>query len=355
MTTLRRGLLAAAVATLPLTAAAEPGFVAIEVDTMPIETFSLREGVSPFGELTFMGGLVLFSDDDDFGALSGLDVADDGSFIAVADTGFWFTGRLIEEDGRLVGVADVARAPMLDADGEEANRKSSADAEGLRLTDGGATALVVFEQRHRLSAFATADLAFARPRDLPLPALPGLVGNRGIESVAVAPEGSALAGAIVLIAEAAGDGQGGTRAWIVGGPDPGAFSIRRSGTFDITDAAFLPNGDLFVLERRFSLSEGIAMRVRRFSQDDIRPGARITGQTIVFDDRLFQIDNMEGLAVREGADGAVILTLVSDDNHSLLQRTMLLQFMWQEEMIPLPLPRPEPLPDAEAAAALGGG
>jgi hypothetical protein len=39
-----------------------------------------------------------------------------------------------------------------------------------------------------------------------------------------------------------------------------------------------------------------------------------------------QIDNMEGLAVHRASDGAIVLTLISDDNFSPLQRTVLLQF-----------------------------
>ena len=35
---------------------------------------------------------------------------------------------------------------------------------------------------------------------------------------------------------------------------------------------------------------------------------------------------MEGLSIHRGADGESILTLISDDNFSLLQRTLLLQF-----------------------------
>ena len=40
----------------------------------------------------------------------------------------------------------------------------------------------------------------------------------------------------------------------------------------------------------------------------------------------FQIDNMEGLSVHRDARGALVLTLISDDNFSPLQRTLLLQF-----------------------------
>ena len=39
---------------------------------------------------------------------------------------------------------------------------------------------------------------------------------------------------------------------------------------------------------------------------------------------------MEGLSVHRGANGETMLTLISDDNFSALQRTLLLQFVLKE-------------------------
>jgi hypothetical protein len=39
-----------------------------------------------------------------------------------------------------------------------------------------------------------------------------------------------------------------------------------------------------------------------------------------------EIDNMEGLDVHRDSDGEIVLTMISDDNFSLLQRSLLLQF-----------------------------
>ena len=48
---------------------------------------------------------------------------------------------------------------------------------------------------------------------------------------------------------------------------------------------------------------------------------------MLFDaDGSYNIDNMEGVAVHRNGDGATILTLISDDNFSFFQRTLLLQF-----------------------------
>ena len=76
--------------------------------------------------LTFMGGLSLSSPNRDFGALSGMEILPDGTVLFIADTGHWLSARLVEEGGRLVGVADARMAPILDAAGDEANQKGAA-------------------------------------------------------------------------------------------------------------------------------------------------------------------------------------------------------------------------------------
>jgi hypothetical protein len=40
---------------------------------------------------------------------------------------------------------------------------------------------------------------------------------------------------------------------------------------------------------------------------------------------------MEGLSVHTGADSAIVLTMISDDNFNFLQRTVLLQFRLVED------------------------
>ncbi len=327
---MRRIALAAFLLTLPVTAVAAPGFVAVDVTATPIDSFEIAPGAAEDGEITFRGGLVLSSANRQFGGLSGLDITADGQFIAISDTGFWLTGRIVEDgDGWLRGVEDWQIAPILDPNGEQANRTISADAEGLRYDAATGTAIVSFEHNHRVSRFAVDDLATARPEAVALPTLTGLRSNRGIEAVALAPADSPLAGAVVIISEDADDGAGNIRGWIVDGPLAGAFSVTRSDQFAVTDAAFLPNGDLLILERRLSLT-GIGMRIRRLPAEDIRPGAVADGAVVLSDDHLFQIDNMEGLAVRMLPSGEALITLVSDDNYSLLQRTLLLQFLWRE-------------------------
>ncbi len=68
------------------------------------------------------------------------------------------------------------------------------------------------------------------------------------------------------------------------------------------------------------------MRLRRVSISEVVPGAVLEGSTLVSADMGFQIDNMEGISVHRSPSGETVLTLVSDDNFSIIQRTILLQF-----------------------------
>jgi hypothetical protein len=54
--------------------------------------------------------------------------------------------------------------------------------------------------------------------------------------------------------------------------------------------------------------------------------AVVDGLVLIEADLGDEIDNMEGLNVHRTADGEIVLTLISDDNFSPVQRTLLLQF-----------------------------
>lgn len=326
-------------------ALAETGFQPIELQVFPIEAFKFGDTESQFGELEFRGGLELNADNADFGALSGLDFTPDGELIAVADTGFWFVARPVENDSRIIDLTDARIAPILDDRGKPLRGKRQSDAEGLRIVNGDSlTAFVTFERQDYLRRFVAApDFAQARSRSIRLPkSVRNISHNGGLEAIAVAPEQRPFSGAIVVIAEHSLDANGNHRGWILGSRRAGAFLVNRKDDFDITDAAFLANSDLLILERKFNLTEGVGMRIRRIAAADLLPGETVDGQTLIEANLRFQIDNMEGMALRPGRQGETLITLVSDDNNSIIQRTILLQFALGPDAIPLPIPRPEP-------------
>ena len=315
--------------------AAEPGFRPIELTTKPIDRFLQTRADQQFGQLEFRGGLELISTDRQFGSLSGLDFSPDGSVLyAVSDKGRWFSARPVMEGGRLVGLDDAAMAPIRNNAGEPLSGKRWGDAEGLRIIDrnGAPHALVSFEGANDLRAFSGTDFVASRSVDVPLPASTNEVDrNAGFEGLAVAPASSPLQGGIVLLAEHSLDTSDNHRGWIIGGPRAGTFSLQRRDNYDVTDAVFLPGGDLLVLERQLGFPLGVGMRIRRIAADDLRPGATVDGEVLLEADLRYQIDNMEGIAVGRGPDGETIIALVSDNNQNKLQRTLLLFFALAEE------------------------
>jgi hypothetical protein len=139
------------------------------------------------------------------------------------------------------------------------------------------------------------------------------------------PHGGPLGGTLLAISERGHDRAGNHLSFLIGGPRPGTFTIRRKDSFDVSDAALLPPDDLLLLERKFGWTTGLFIRIRRIAIAAIRPGSLVDGPTVFEADLGQQIDNMEGIAVhRSGTD--TVLTMISDDNFSPIQRTLLLQF-----------------------------
>ena len=71
------------------------------------------------------------------------------------------------------------------------------------------------------------------------------------------------------------------------------------------------------------------MRIRGIAADTVVAGAVLDGEVLIEAGFAQAIDNMEGMAVDTDAGGTV-LTLMSDDNRSFLQRTLLLRFRLAE-------------------------
>jgi hypothetical protein len=304
----------------------------IEIQATPIEHLSVTDrDRRRFGALGFRSGLVLTSPVAGFGGFSGLWRSPDGrDLVALSDNAQWLTGRVIAADGRLAGLADVLLAPVVGADGRPLGRTRHYDTESLALAGG--TAHIGVERHHALMRFDWArDGVRARGRFVPVPQeAADLPANQGLEAIGVAPPRSPLAGALVAIAERSRSGAAApTTGFILTGPGRGTFEVARSDDYDLTDLVFLPDGDVLLLERRFSILRGVAARLRRIAAGAIRRGARIDGPVIFESEPSHEIDNMEGLALHREGDELVV-TMISDDNFNVLQRTLLLEFVLEE-------------------------
>ncbi len=275
------------------------------------------------GQLIFLGGFELASGDPRFGGLSGLALSKDGDLLyAVSDRGYWLTARLHHDSqGVLRGIDSWQIASLLAPSGSVLKR-SMRDAEAL-IRDRDGSFIVGFERNPRLWRYPASREAFALPpRPLPLP--PDLLkapSNGGLEAVAILPDRR-----LVLITERYKNDNGTTKGWLMNKNRFSSISYLQSDGFEPTDISPLPNGDLILLERRYNLLRGAIVRVRRLPATGIRPGAHLKGEELAVLKAPFEVDNFEGLAVRQHPTAGTLLYMISDDNYSFLQRTLLLQF-----------------------------
>src|SRR5256885_1195315 len=304
------------------------GPVSIQVNARPLPSFDTRDHQRlRFGSLEYRSGLTLTSSFRGFGGLSGLRLDAKGErFIAISDKGSWFTGRIVDKGREMTGLADVEASPMLGPDGKPILSRGWFDSESIALD--GPFVYIGLERVNQLLRFNFAK-GFTRSHGevVPLPpAARKLPYNKGLEALVMVPKGQPLAGTLIAISERGLDAEGNILGFLIGGRTPGQFGLRRTENFDVSDATLLPSGDLLVLERKFSLLGGVGIRIRRIPLKALAPGAVVDGPAIFTADLGNEIDNMEGIDAHLTPEGDTVLTLVSDDNFSMLQRTLMLQF-----------------------------
>lgn len=292
----------------------------IEVRSRPVVLDAADPARTRIGRLEWRGGVELTSPDGRFGGLSSLRVAADGSrFTAISDEGWRLDGRFrFDMNGRLAGVDGATLVPLLSRRGRPLPDigKQEIDAESLvREADG--SIIVGFEGNHRIVRYpADGSAASVVP---PPPGLQEAPENEGIETLVRLADGRLLAITEGLAVD------GGVRGWIgdgrLGGWRPLVW--RTSERFVPTDAALLPSGDVLILERRFP---PVGARLRLLPATSVVAGAILDGAEIARFEGSLTADNMEGIDARRGPSGETLIWLISDDNFSFLQRTLLLMF-----------------------------
>lgn len=325
-------LAATCAAAPPLSAASKP----IEVSTSTLLWNPEDRTESRTGKLVWAGGIEITSPDEDFGGWSGLAVSTDGTAIlSVSDTGQWLTAILLyDERGRLSGMAETKIAPMLGLDGQPIAGKMLGDAESLVMLPGTmdgvlGKAYVGFEGAHRIWRY---DLETSGAEAIPEQLLTQrhfgrLNINGGIESLELLPPSAPeKEPRILAITEDTLDPRGHIKGFIADGHGIAWFGLVERQPYSPTDMVLLPNGDLLLLERRYSPLAGVGMQMRLIPADTITRDAVVDGEVLVDVGQRYSIDNMEGLAVRPDENGDLLIYMISDDNFNPLQRTLLLMF-----------------------------
>jgi len=308
----------------------------ITIDARPVPAFDTRDPQQTrFGSLQYRSGLILSSKYRDFGGISALRLDDKGErFVALSDKGMWFTGRIAYGGAIMTGIVDAEVAPILGSDGKPLEARGWFDSESLALEDG--IAYVGFERVHQIVKFDFGrDGVFARGEVIPQPVgMRKLPDNKSLESLVLVSKekfkSSPLAGMLLAISERGLDSAGNIQCWIIGGKAPATFAVKRTLKYDISDAALLPSGDLLLLERKFSLFGDTGIRIRRIPLASVKPDAVVDGPNLIEADLGYEIDNFEGIDTHVIESGETVITLISDNNFSMLQRTLLMQFLLVE-------------------------
>jgi hypothetical protein len=266
----------------------------------------------------YIGTFVWQVDGPAFGGFSALDLSGDGAaYVALSDRGQLLAGRLVRDAAGVVTAAPILVQDWVrNAQGQRLLGKF-ADAEGV-ARDGFGGIWVSFEGEARVAhypALGGPEIAVTSPRDFA--AFPG---NEGLEALAM--DG---AGTIYAIPERA---MLRNRAFPVyrlrNGRWDRPFAIDAVGTWLPVSADFGPDGWLYVLYRDFLGIRGFLSRVVRYDLAGGQPGP---GE-ILLETAAGEHDNLEGLAVWQDSQG-LRLTLLSDDNFSVLQQTELVEYRLQ--------------------------
>jgi hypothetical protein len=292
------------------------------VELAPIEVDPKHPGQKKFGALTLLGAFHLQSKDQRFGGLSGLAAGTDGKLYAVSDRGYWLSARMqMDANGVLLNLFDWQIAPMLTTTKTPVTGRLR-DAEALAQTRDGSF-LVAFEGAHRIWRYrAPPDTFDSTPSALKLPsAIARAPGNGGMEGLAALPDGRLL-----VLTEQYDNPDGSFKGWLVDDDKSAELSYVPSQGFHVTDCAALDNGDVIVLERRYVPFAILSVRLRLVKAANIRPAAKLAGKELLKLEQPLAVENYEGIAVQQTSKGTVIF-IVSDDNYSPFQQTLLLQFL----------------------------
>jgi hypothetical protein len=301
----------------------------VSVHAVPVALYPDDPERRDVGELVYRGGLELTSSDPAFGGFSAIELDADGTrLLAVSDRGQWLVADLVhDEGGAPVALENARMAPLLSFDGVPFEGRW-ADAEGLAHWSHGVY-LVSFERHHRVESYILGEdwslIGSANATGFPPP--PGadaLPDNGSLEALAV-QSGFAWVG----VEYTEGD-TGIHRVFRYNLADPGVdateHTIELTPGFGLVAFAELGNGQLLTMERFWQSEIGNRIRISRISEaaildPDNQPAAELLAE-ITPD---MTVDNIEGAAVVT-INGRQRLYVISDDNFSATQRTLLLSF-----------------------------
>lgn len=291
--------------------------VGLQTTPVPLDPADLSR--TAIGDFRYAGGIAIGSNQTSrLHGLSDLVLSPGGRITSVSDDGDLFSGVMtFDAKGHLAGLADGTIRPLLGQDGQPLQGKDWGDAEGLTILGNGEL-LVSFEHRHRIWRYPSSGDRRPVPVAMPTSDMSGNGNNDGMEGLAATP---------TIFA----DGY-----WV--GVEPGDIWFCRQQAdckpatglpgppagFRLSSLTTGPGGELVILHHRYV--PGVGSRIELTVVRDPRGSPRVIGRFAMSPSST--VDNFEGVAIEQRPNGGWRLYLLSDDNFSPTQRTLLLAFDW---------------------------
>lgn len=276
--------------------------------------------------VTIEAAFELRSSDSRFGGLSGIIVEPERMLLVSDRSSLWTAVRPAGGD---IAVPLHWEVQRLIRDG-----RSRPDSESLALRPDG-TVVIGLEGEHALLELPPSGGWRMGALPPPLRAAPA---NEGIEALTTLADGNLLA-----LVEGSIDDDGRHLAMVLDGGKGRTLGYHARSGYKPTGAD--RSGDwLFVTERQMAFPLGLSARVTAIRLADGRVPDNGLPEPIELA-RMVQAgstDNIEGIAAEPGSDpGSYRLWLVTDDNFSMIQRTLLLVLSWRPGPVPA-LPQSDP-------------
>lgn len=288
----------------------------------PLALDHAHSGPRRVGDLIFLNAWELRSNNEDFGGFSALAALPDGRFVGVSDAGT-LIGFGLANDDRTDRPFIV---PLPDSQGPKVTYEDR-DSESLAYDPGSGQFWVSYEAKHAIRRFSRSfsrSTGIVRPREMQ-----GWPPNKGAESIIRLADGR-----FIVIAESLEENNTHQALLFSGDPvEPGSsiarFTYRPPAGYRVTDGVQLPDGRLMILNRRIGLPNGFAAKLALVDPLSIAKDELVAGKVVATLSAPLLIDNMEGISVTK--DGpSTIIWLISDDNFSIFQRTLLMKFRLSE-------------------------
>jgi hypothetical protein len=295
-------------------------------ERMVVSALTLPPGCCRAGPFKLIGAWQLQSEHQDFGGYSALLIPQSDRLLALSDRGYSL--EFSKPDAPRM---PIRINPLLE---DSARLKDNRDVESATRDPQSGLVWIGLEGR---DAFARHGPDMQRQNFRQIPEMAKWPQNQGPEAMLRLRDGRFVA----LCECNPGWFQGGRHPALLIGGDPTQDIAASSFTFvgidgyRPTDMAQLPDGRVLIIVRRlvWPVPARFAIKILIADPAEIEPGKVWQARELADLADPWPVDNYEGLAIEQQADGKLIAWIISDENGAVTQRVLLLKVVIDESKL----------------------